>query len=360
MSAVSQTTPAGEALLPRRALLAAAALGSTTVAVGACGAPGQGAPAAAGLQPGIADAPAPFMVLAGVDLTDRSVDALTRVLNTWKTRMKGLTGDVRVSIGLGPSLFDAAGPLDAALRPPGLHPVPTFDGDALDESLGHGDLCLYVGAPTPAAAADTARSLLRDARDVVRLRWRQVGSRDGAGADPRGIFGFRDGTANLAPDDLHDPALAGHLLADKGPSWLRGGTFLVVRRIRLLVEVWDRLSTAQQESVIGRRKGDNVRLPGAPGHAGLAAPGTNGGIRLLRRPYTYLGGVDPNGLEDSGLVLLVFTADPARFSAVQQRLSTADPLSAFSQHVGSAVFALPPVGRDGVRFDADLLGGAAG
>jgi deferrochelatase/peroxidase EfeB len=177
-------------------------------------------------------------------------------------------------------------------------------------------------------------------------------------------MGFKDGTANLKAEDVE--ALARHVwvAGDRPgePAWLRDGTYLVARRIRMLIEVWDRTSLADQEQTIGRHKASGAplgesdefatlkvdRLP-ADSHVRLAAPSTNGGAALLRRGYSFTDGLDDRlGQLDAGLFFLSFQRDPEAFVRVQRRLGVTDHLNEYIKHVGSGVWAIPPgVGRGG-------------
>lgn len=127
-------------------------------------------------------------------------------------------------------------------------------------------------------------------------------------------------------------------MADGEPQeWLRGGTYLGCRRIRMYVEAWDRPSLDDQEQdkltgapFGGRDEHDPVRLeatgPGgspvipANAHIRLAAPATPGGVRILRRGYSYTDGIDPRtGQLDAGLFFVSFQNDPERFARLQRR-----------------------------------------
>ncbi|MEV6346493.1 Dyp-type peroxidase [Actinoplanes sp. NPDC051851] len=258
---------------------------------------------------------------------------MSRLLQSWTADMNRLSGRT-VTIGFGPAMFDRVRGL-ADRRPAALRPLPSFPGEAIDARGSHGDLCAQVCASTPAAAADGLRVLINSGREFAGLRWRQIGYRDQDGtADPRNPFGFRDGTANL--DVTSTAARERHLWVSDGPEWMHGGTYLVTRRIRLLLDTWDRTALDAQESMIGRTRDTNRRT--GSGHARLAS-----GARMLRRSYTYDGGVDVNGLQDSGLIFISFQRDPAQFVAVQEKLADVDGLNAFSQHVASGVFACPPM-----------------
>ena len=147
------------------------------------------------------------------------------------------------------------------------------------------------------------------------------------------------------------------------PTWMRGGSYIVTRRIRMLLEVWDRSTLGRpgahhragegQRGAPRRREGARRREPrarrdGEPvipvdAHIRLAAPEKNDGIKLLRRGYSFTDGIDPvtNQL-DAGLFFIAYQRDPrAGFIPVQERLRT-DALNEYIRHNGTATFACPP------------------
>ncbi|MGM0348662.1 Dyp-type peroxidase [Streptomyces sp. Adlamb9] len=75
----------------------------------------------------------------------------------------------------------------------------------------------------------------------------------------------------------------------------------------------------------------------------LAAHENNGGIRILRRGYSFTDGiVAASGELDSGLSFIAFQKDPReQFVALQRKLGMNDALNEYIQHVGSGLFACP-------------------
>jgi deferrochelatase/peroxidase EfeB len=289
----------------------------------------------------------------------------------------GLTpARLTVTFGLGPSLFDERFGL-AAMRPAPLRDLPALPGDELDPERSGGDLCVQACADDPQVAFHAVRNLARIGRGAVTVRWSQLGfgrtsSTSRAQATPRNLMGFKDGTANLKAEDV--AALDRHVwVAGKSsgePPWLRDGTYLVARRIRMLIEVWDRTSLGDQEQTIGRHKASGAplgerhefatlhvgRLP-ADSHVRLAAPSTNGGAKLLRRGYSFTDGLDDRlGQLDAGLFFLSFQRDPEAFVRVQRQLGSMDALNEYIKHVGSGVWAIPPGAERGGWVGQTLLG----
>ncbi|MGL1636402.1 deferrochelatase/peroxidase EfeB, partial [Vibrio parahaemolyticus] len=66
---------------------------------------------------------------------------------------------------------------------------------------------------------------------------------------PRNLFGFKDGTANILADDAAALDENVWVPASEGPAWLAGGSYLVARRIAMLIETWDRTRLAEQDRV---------------------------------------------------------------------------------------------------------------
>ena len=180
-------------------------------------------------------------------------------------------------------------------------------------------------------------------------------------------MGFKDGTNNIRAEntDLMDR----YVWVKEGPDWMKDGTYLVARRIRMLIEVWDRTALQEQEQTIGRHRASGAPLGKtdefdavdlkAKGPDGLPLTPLDSHVRLarkdkrermLRRGYSFTDGMDQRtGQLDAGLFFISFQHDPHKqFVPLQRRLGQNDRLTEYIQHTGSAVFACPPgVGHDG-------------
>jgi deferrochelatase/peroxidase EfeB len=293
-------------------------------------------------------------------------------------------GHLTVTIGYGPSLFDERFGL-ADRRPEALRELPAFVGDDLDPTRCGGDIVIQACSDDPQVAVHAVRNLVRMGFGVVAVRWSQLGfgrtsSTSTAQATPRNMFGFKDGTNNVKAEE---PAgLAQHVWVDPedekgGGAWMAGGSYLVARRIRMHIEVWDRTSLQEQEDVIGRDKKEGAPLglakefdapdfakkgpdgqPAIPmrAHVRLAHESQLGGVRILRRGYNFTDGSDGVGHLDAGLFFIAYMRNPGtQFVPMQRALASKDLLNEYIEHNGSAVFACPPGLRDGEVWGASLF-----
>ena len=128
--------------------------------------------------------------------------------------------------------------------------LPRFNGDQLVPERSGGDLSVQACADDPLVAFHAVRQLARLAYGVAQVRWAQTGfmSRPSAGGTPRNLMGFKDGTQT--PEEIDKVVW----VADDGPAWMRGGSYMVVRRIRMALEHWDRTNVGFQEQTFGREK----------------------------------------------------------------------------------------------------------
>jgi deferrochelatase/peroxidase EfeB len=282
-----------------------------------------------------------------------------------------LPSRLTVTFGLGPSLFERRGLGLGRKRPAALREIPPLPADELNEAESGGDLCVQACSDDPQVAFHAVRNLARIGRGTVVMRWSQLGfgrtSTTSRSQDtPRNLMGFKDGTANIRGEDTE--AMDRFVwVGDEGPAWMRGGSYLVTRRIRMLLEIWDRSALEDQEQTIGRDKYKGAPLGGskesdpldldaerggrpvipADAHVRLASASMNGGERILRRGYSFTDGVDESlGELEAGLFFICFQRDPReQFVAIQRRLGGSDALNEYIKHVGSAVFAVPPGAR---------------
>ncbi len=292
-----------------------------------------------------------------------------------------LAANLTITIGFGASLFDKRFGL-AARKPAALQPLPTFAGDELDPQLSGGDICIQACADDPQVAFHAVRNLNRMGFGVTSMRWFQLGfgrtsSTSSAQQTPRNLLGFKDGTKNVVAENTGD--MDGHVWVGAGSdqAWLRGGSYLVSRRIRMQIEAWDRDRIGDQQAVIGRFKESGAPLTGTAehdlpdlaakgadgkhtipeqAHIRLASPDSNGGSKILRRGYSFTDGVDPlTGQLDAGLFFICFQSDPVTgFVRVQRKLAT-DALNEYIKHTSSGLFACPPGVAEGEYWGQQLF-----
>jgi deferrochelatase/peroxidase EfeB len=283
-----------------------------------------------------------------------------------------------VTVGLGPGVFDERFGL-ADKRPAALADVPRLPSDNLQAGLTGGDLSLQACADDPQVAYHAVRDLARMARGTATVRWTVLGfGRASAGphqTTPRNLLGFKDGTRNITTDEDHDRFV---WVDDpgEGAAWMTGGTYQVVRKIRMNIEIWDADVVSDQQRVFGRTKIEGAPLSGgtehttpdfavtgkdgatkidATSHIALAAHEANGGVKILRRPYNYTDGLNEYGQLDAGLLFLAYMNDPEHFTRLQRKLGASDRLNEYVSHIGSAVFAIPPAPRKGSYIGEQLF-----
>ncbi|MFE4592386.1 iron uptake transporter deferrochelatase/peroxidase subunit [Streptomyces laurentii] len=272
-----------------------------------------------------------------------------------------------LTFGFGRTFFDRTGL--TARRPAQLDPLPAFSSDVLDPKRSEGDLWVQIGADDALVAFHALRAVQKDAAGAARVRWQMNGFNRSAGATAkpmtaRNLMGQVDGTNNPVPTQSgFDQQIFVPDGASGAQAWMAGGSYAVVRRIRMLLDDWEGLSRPEQEQVIGRRKSDGAPLSGGSettpldlnklgadgktvipnnAHSRISAPAQNGGAAMLRRPFSYHDGIGADGTPDAGLLFICWQADPLRgFVPVQRKLDRGDALSAFIRHETSGLFAVP-------------------
>ena len=240
-------------------------------------------------QAGIATPPQDQLIFASFDLTLANAGELRDLLRTWSAAAALMTagrpagspgGDLdapptdtgeavglgparlTVTFGLGPTVFRVDGEDRFGLagrEPAALAPLGPLPGDQLQPLQSDGDLCVQACADDPQVAFHAVRDLARMARGAAVIRWTQLGfgpaPRPAATqVTPRNLQGFKDGTNNL---DAGDAAAMGQFVwvgDDEPQALVSRRHYVVTRRIRMLIETWDRSSLGDQQDTIGRFK----------------------------------------------------------------------------------------------------------
>ena len=268
----------------------------------------------------------------------------------------------------------------ASKRPAALVEMPRFPGDQMVEGHTGGDLSIQACAEDPQVAFHAVRQLARIAEGVARLRWVQTGYRPTSGT--RHLLGFS--VEGMENPSVEDPKVMASVVwgGAEGPAWMRGGSYVVVRRMRFALEHWDHMTTAYQENAVGGAKyhGEPMANPhpapsgdGAdtdsidqapPSHLDIVAPHA---ATMFRRSYSYNDGMSftserwppwRQGLEyDAGMIFICYQRDPRTgFIHLYDLMAKQDSmLNQFWTHEGSGLFACPQGARQGEYLGQSLF-----
>lgn len=165
--------------------------------------------------------------------------------------------------------------------------------------------------------------------------------------DGRDLSGYEDGTENPVGDD----AAAAALVSGQGEG-LDGGSFVAVQQWVHDMAAFRRMSGAEQDDMIGRRRSDNEELDDAPESAHVkrtAQESFSPEAFVLRRSMPWAEG------QQAGLVFTAFGHSTQAFAAQLKRMcgledGVADALFRFTQPVTGAYFWCPPMGPEGIRL----------
>ena len=232
-------------------------------------------------------------------------------------------------------------------RPKEFRELPPFPKEQLQEKYTGGDIVIQACADDEQVAFHAVRNLVRKARNTVTMKWSQsgfaaIGDRM---STRRNLFGFKDGTANVTKEKDFD-----QVIWTDSDDWMKGGTYMAVRRIQMFLETWDRTNLQEQENTFGRYKEsgapfgkkdefDEVDLALLPvdSHVRLAKEVNK---PIYRRSYSYSDGiVEKTGQFDTGLLFLAFQKNPDSFVKVQTNLGAQDKMNEYVTHIGSGLFA---------------------
>ena len=275
-----------------------------------------------------------------------------------------------ITMGVGRNLLEQ---LDVPI-PGSLPPIPAFKTDALDPRWTQTDLLLQVGSDDPLTLAHAQRMLTKDLSTLTTMAWIQSGfisptpGTEGGKAS-RNLMGQVDGTVNPQLDQFDE------VVWINDGSWADGGTVLVLRRIRMMMNDWDLIDRPAKEIALGRTLDTGAPLGGASesdpvdfdavDDNGLPVIPRDAHIRLahastpeesiLRRPYSYDEGII-DGTADMGLLFAAYTKNPSKsFIPMQERLAESDSMNRWLTTIGSAAYLMLPGVSEGELLGHDFL-----
>ena len=278
------------------------------------------------------------------------------------------------TVGFGPGLFEKLG-LESK-KPESLVNLPEFKMDRLRNEFSGGDVLIQIGSEDPIVLAHAVRQMVRTASSFALTRYIQkgfLGAKDTSLPTPRSrnLMGQVEGSGNpvIGSEDFRQT-----VWVTDGPDWVRGGTLMVLRRIAMDLDGWDKLGRSAKEGVIGRTLDTSAPL----GQSDEAAPlnladksvatsipidahirrasSPISGTRIFRRSFNFVADLDQQSTQEVGLIWCAYQADISRqYLPIQRRLEQMDSLNTWTTPIGSAVFAIARGVRPGEIIAHELL-----
>ncbi|MDD2817657.1 MAG: Dyp-type peroxidase [Candidatus Nanopelagicales bacterium] len=336
-------------------------------------------------QAGIATAPTVLISYIGVNVQEparKNAERIFRLLSDDAARLtqgKPALADTEPSLAVSPhNLTIGIGiglPLVSKAKltnsvPKSLVEIPAFATDALEPGWDQTDLIIQIGTDDPLVMAHTIRMLSKDISSLSDIAWVQQGFR--AAPSPgdsqrqdRNLMGQVEGTDNPSIENFNDVV------------WIEetGGTVLVLRRIRMLLDTWDALDTNAKELAMGRKLDtgaplgmkhefdpvpldavDDLGLPVIPEDAHVRLAHTSQLDEMIfRRGYSYDNGI-VRGTNDMGLLFAAYTKNPSQsFIPIQTRLAQSDAFNRWISTIGSATYYFPGGCAEGGYIGQELF-----
>ena len=319
------------------------------------------------LEPSL-DQAAFIELLKDLTATARELTQGNPIPNFLAPEMVAVTANLTITCGFGERIFDFLGKPE--LKPEGLHDIPAFKLDQLQERWGQTDLVFQICCDDPGTLFAAGRLILAKCEGKATLQWMQKGFTYAYGSAPRGTtprnpFGQVDGTVN--PSTAEEFSEQVWLDGSGDQAYLDGSTIMVLRRIQNFLDPWELLDRPARERVIGRKLSDGGPLSGGGefdeedmdavdeagnfiidrrSHLALSREHEDDGSdKLRRRAFAYDDAPEPgqSDLTNSGLVWISFQRNPdLQFTAIQKRLDMHDLLNKFISQIGSAVYWIVP------------------
>lgn len=209
------------------------------------------------IEPQSVDAPlsraSTFLVLTiadGVEAANRVSAVIADIGGLVRTvGFRSLGGQLSCNVGIGSNAWDR---LETPGRPEQLRPFLPIRGRVHVAVATPGDLLFHIRAERADLCFELERLLLDNLGTDVTVVDEVQGFRY---FDSRDLLGFVDGTENPTGASM----AASSVVGDEDPDFA-GGSYVVVQKYLHDLDGWAKLTTQQQEHVIGRTKLDNVEL----------------------------------------------------------------------------------------------------